>query len=225
MKKQISILATLMILAGSVAQGQITIRNWQFNTPGDTEDWTNDATSSGFVIADAVGGSGESVLTAVSLIQNDVRAFFPNTSITLPEEATGWDALTIRIRQIGTDGVTPVTFSTAHTNFAMLGSTGGGSTPWPVLFWDTAGGSVTVDQVTESNGWNVFTFDLSAYTTGTIKAGERMDPLTGTGFAGNFEIDYVTITGVSAAVPEVGTVAGIMGAFALSVCFYRRLKG
>lgn len=210
-----------------MTEASLVVFDSQFNTPGDTEGWTPNFTVKGLVIADALGGSGESVLTSTGIqSQDDPMIFFPNATIALPESASGWEAMTVRIRQIGTDGVTPVAFSTAHTNFAMLAGTGGGSTPWPVLFWDTAGGNVTVGQVTESNEWNVFTFDLSAYTAGDIKANERMDPFTSSSFLGNFEIDYVTITAVgSAAVPEPSTIAMVMGSFALiGVSLRRRMK-
>jgi len=225
-----SVLCALLLC--DVAAGQIMIvRDWQFNTPEDTEGWTSSVpfSSDGVVIADAVGGSGESVLTSLPLRNTDMKVFFPSQAIELPANAIGWGELEFRIRQIGTDGVTPVPFVADSGTFAMGGSSIGGITPWPVLRWDTGGGDVTVSQVTQSDEWNIFTFDLSTYTTGTIKGGERIDPITGTDlgdstFGGNFEIDYVTITAISA-VPEPSSLAWIVGLSSLGALGLRRRRG
>jgi len=211
------------LTASLVSYAQTIAYDVQFNTPGDTEGWSFASwTTNGLVVADAVGGSGESVLTSQTpFLTDDLMIYFPDQPIDLPTGATGWDKMTIRIRQIGTDGVTPVAFNTGHTNFAMLGSTSGGSTPWPVLFWDTAGGDVTVDQTTESDGWNVFVFDLSAYNSGSITAKERMDPVTGNSLLGNFELDYLTITAVTP-VPEPAVVSAFLGALIFVGALTRR---
>lgn len=209
-----------------VAQAQTIVGDWQFNTPGDNEGWTAQSfVVNNLHVGPAVSGS-EIVLTSDNLRnQNDAKIYFPAGELSLPGGSPGWDKLVIRIRQIGTDGVTPVAFNNTGT-FAMLN---GSNQPWPTLsFVDgtTGGGNVPVTQVTEAGEWNVFTYDLSAYTSGVIAGGNRMDPVTGTvsgtDILGNFEIDYVTLT--AQPIPEPGVYALMAGVAALGLAVHRRQK-
>lgn len=209
----------------SVAQGQTIVADWQFNTPGDNEGWTgNSFTVNNLHVGPAVSGS-EIVLTSDNLQnQADPKINFPAETLSLPGGSPGWDQLVIRIRQIGDDGETPVTFDNAST-FAMLDA---GNIPWPTLgFVDgtTGGGNVPVTQVTEAGEWNVFTYDLSFYTSGSVVGPVRLDPVqgtdTGTEILGNFEIDYVTLT---AQVPEPGAYALMAGLGIFALAWRRRQK-
>lgn len=209
------------------AQAQIVfVGNWQFNTPGDNEGWTAQTfTVNNLHVGNAVSGS-EIVLTSDNLRnQADAKIYFPNTPFELPGGSTGWDKLVIRIRQIGNDGVTPVAFNNSGA-FATLGS----QTPWGTLAFINGntgtGSTVPVTQVTEAGQWNIFTYDLSNYTSGTMSAQTRMDPVSGFDagggvIQGNFEIDYVTL---SAFVPEPSTYALLAGALTLSVVALKRRR-
>ncbi|WP_269543137.1 hypothetical protein [Cerasicoccus fimbriatus] len=208
----------------SFASATVIVEDWQFNTPGDNEGWTANAfTVANLHVGPAVSGS-ETVLTSDNLQnQADPKIFFPNEVIALPVGSTGWDQLVIRIRQIGDDGVTPVAFNNVGS-FAMLGTT-----PWGTLEFidgDTGDGDlVPVTQVTESDEWNIFTYDLSEYTSGSISGGPRLDPIQGNDIGGgviqgNFEIDYVTLTANS--IPEPGQTSLLIGAALLGWMAYRR---
>lgn len=215
MKYLVFVLLTIVACVGT--QAQIIVADWQFNTPGDTEGWTAQSfTVNNLLVGSAVDGS-ETVLTSDNLQnQADAKIYFPAETVSLPGGSPGWDKLVIRIRQIGSDGVTPVTFDNTGT-FAMLSQS---NQPWPTLLFvdgSTGGGDVPVSLITETGEWATFTYDLSVFTSGSITGGNRLDPVTGVAndslIEGNFEIDYVTLT---AQVPEPGMYALLAGVAVLA---------
>ncbi len=206
-------LVALLALALSASAGMV-VRDWQFNTPGDNEGWTASSwTVKNLHVAAAVSGS-ETVLTCENLQnQADPKLYWPSDDIALPAGATSWESLTYRIRQIGTDGVTPVPFDIAGT--IAVYAAGGLPNIAPIATATNAEATPPVTVEAQAGEWLLITWDLTAYD-GTINGGTRTDPVGGTvadgEILGNFEIDYVTLT----AVPEPATLALLAcGALAL----------
>ncbi len=199
-------LITALISFGSIASGAVVV-DWQFNTIGDVEGWTDISNYSvnNLKVANAVSGS-EVVLTSDNLKNTtDTKLNSPTGTVTLSDDATAWETYTIRIRHLGTDGVTPVAFDTAGT-IAMI--TGGLDTFNPIHDTTTPGYKAPVTVVNQANHWNLVTYDISGYSADFGKY--RLDPITGFDagggtIQGNFEIDYITITD-NAVIPEPGSV-------------------
>ncbi|MFW6155631.1 MAG: right-handed parallel beta-helix repeat-containing protein, partial [Planctomycetota bacterium] len=179
------------------ASAEIIVRDWQFNTPGDTEGWTAQSwTVNALHVAAAVQGS-ETVLTCDRLQnQADPKLYWPNEAIALPPDAASWQDLIIRIRQIGPDGATPVPFDNSGTGVINAGAF---PTLWPIPTASDPEGAPPVVVVPQADEWLLIMWDLTGYS-GTINPQVRMDPIQGTygdgpgDVLGNFEIDYVTLT-------------------------------
>ena len=206
MKKWFVLAVTVAVAFSTSAS--IVVRDWQFNTPGDTEGWTGQSwTVNNLKIATAQGGT-ESVLTCDNLQnQGDTKIYWPSDTTSLPGGATSWDKLTYRIRQIDTDGTTPQAFDDGGTIALLSPGPFGNVAPIPTA--TDAGATPPVTVTSQADEWLLIEWDISAYTA-DFNGGIRVDPVTGVDdgdpgtniYLKNFEIDYVTLT----AVPEPGVV-------------------
>jgi len=151
--------------------------SWEFNTPGDTENWEGNAQVDTLHVGNAVNGSGESVLTATDITGGD-----PNLNLVggvLLEPGRYWSAIEIRIRRLDGNAGNPIPWSSAGTllflNSGIRSKTIGGSD------WVTT---------SEANNWIVTRYDMSFLGTDNIY-GLRIDPFADETL--NFEIDYVRL--------------------------------
>jgi PKD repeat protein len=183
----------------------VTVANFDFNTAGTTsaarEKWSANigtdvsdlaGTMLGLKAAVSIDGI-TTVLTATSTLANDYKLYYRGTDIALPADATGWDKLTIRLRQL-TNGV-PVDFTSVGTIFSD-GLTGGflPANIIPVTNAIIGGHPVTVTKDAVDK-WLVVTYDLSAEaTTSKFKQNFRLDPFQGANTG--FEIDYIKLTAI-----------------------------
>jgi PKD repeat protein len=190
----------------------ITVTNFDFNvagtdaaarmnwSPGTTINSTDGTEIKGLKAATAVGDAGTTVLTMSYAIQADIKLYYRGANITLPTNATGWNKYIIRMRQIGTDMVTPVAFNGTGTimNVTATGSVLPTIGTLPVTNGIIAGVPFTV--VKEAGEWMTYSFDLTGRT-GSFLTNWRIDPLqiyppavVNTTNSGNFEVDYIKIT-------------------------------
>jgi len=220
----IGLVAVVGLLA-SATDATIIVRDWQFNTPGDNEGWTAGSFQvNNLHVGAAVQGS-ETVLTSDNLQnQADPKLFWPADAITLPVQSTAWEELTIRLRQIGDDGVTPVAFDASGTIATI--SAGAWPTIAPFPTSTNLGATVPVTVEAQADQWLLVTFDMSAFS-GTVTGGSRMDPVAGNFVGdgvvlGNFEIDYVTLTS-NGEIPEPASIA-LLGAGGLMMLSRRRSR-
>jgi hypothetical protein len=178
----------------TVGNDGVSRMNW---SPGPTINASNGNELDGLQVRAAVSGP-ETVLTMTLAKIADVKLFYRGPNITLPAEATGWDKLTIRMRQIGTDMVTPVAFNKAGT---IANVTAAGAVLPTMGFPDSSGtvSGVPITVTKEAAGeWVVFSFDLTGLT-GAFLTNWRIDPIQAPAVgpkSGNFEIDYIKITAV-----------------------------
>lgn len=231
MKSIVSGFATLLVLtclAGESRASVVQELDWDAtsgllgvtvlnNNPGTFSE------VSGLTSASSIDGS-TGVLTSgdVSL---DPQLGFGATSlfdVALPAGFTAWDSLDIRVRHLngnpGDAGVAAIPYNNSGTLlFARVDNSDTivqGSTT-------NAPGSL-LTSVAEPNGeWIVLSYDFSGVApTSTVGLG-RYDPF-GNNAAGNFEVDFVRLTGV-VAIPEPCS-ALLLGTTGCGLAFVRRRR-
>jgi len=162
--------------------------DWEFNTPGDLEGWDDStATITDPLIADAIGGDPESVLTAGT---PDVFDPYVVNSIEPANLEPGhyWSNVVLRIRLH--DGSVPVAWG---DNYAELRLNGGAPSEIGGLGWE-----VTPD----GDEWIIANGNLSFLGAADIYS-MRLDPFNESA-GNNFELDYIRFeTSTTPPVPPV----------------------
>ena len=153
---------------------------WEFNTPGDVENWQGGDVIN-VHIATARNGGSESVLTVDSAGDADPQVGNYAEPAALPP-GKYWSAVEIRIRQLS--GIVPQPWDVVGTlwllNNAVLSANGGGDNGIGGSDWDTT---------FEADGWITTRFDLTTLAPADF-FNMRIDPFQAAG-GRVFEIDYV----------------------------------
>ena len=156
-------------------------KNWEFNTPGDTEGWKAGSANDIAQIATASFGS-ESVLFFDTIDDNDAQVF-NSIEPAILESGLYWSAVEIRMRHtlagVGqvwdTDGTLFILGSLfTYADVTIPGSGVGGTVDW--------------DTTTEADGWIVTRADITSLGNANI-ANMRIDPYYASG-GKDLEIDY-----------------------------------
>lgn len=158
---------------------------WEFNTAGDTEDFTATAHVDSLAVASAINGT-ESVLTCADVTGNDPRLSYNNGSDAALAISPGgsWKTIEIRFRQLdknpGDAGVASVPFNAAGTLVYINPGLASGK---------NLGGIVATTN--EADNWVVSEMDIS-YLGANNLTRFWLDPV-GTDETKNFEVDYVRL--------------------------------
>ncbi|RKX41723.1 MAG: hypothetical protein DRP64_10990 [Verrucomicrobia bacterium] len=183
----------------------ITDTDWQFNTLGDTEGWTQATLAlvsgagdiAAFTVTNAFLGT-EIVLASQGINGNDPQLIYTNR---LSPDGEYWSTAEIRVRQLDLAG-TPLAWDSAGCAAVLDNNLGG--TGWTVL---PAIGGVSWDVQNQSDDWIVATISISSYETNLIN-GIRFDPVgQDAGTNKNFEVDYIKLTTTGAPPPLSRTLA------------------
>jgi hypothetical protein len=159
----------------------LPVHGWEFNSPGDTEEWVggsdpNNSLSNGVVVTNAVSGS-EVVLTAPDVTGIDPQLILGGVD---PSYGNYWTTIEIRARQLDGNGGSPIPWVSGGCAFVVNGA----------LKSNAVGGS-DWNTVTEAGEWIVTAFDMS-YLGITDITNLRIDPM-GSDFSQNFEVDYIRL--------------------------------
>ncbi|MBT7067361.1 MAG: hypothetical protein HN919_13740 [Verrucomicrobia bacterium] len=194
-------LAALVVGTGTFAQAAVA-KSWDFNTPGNTENWQAAANVSGVTVSSAVSGS-EIVLTSSEITGADAQIRYNqagSSGLWIDPGGLNWDKLIVRIRLLDKNPAEP---SVA-------------SKPWPepasgtLVLIDYAATQLNTGAIGTGSGrdiehqadnWIVASFDIGEIGTHIIKA-VRVDPISDD-INSNFEIDYVQLTKTNSPTPEV----------------------
>ncbi len=174
---------------------QKLVKGWEFNTPGDTEEFLSTTANShivGITVTNAINGS-ESVLTSSDITGNDPQLFYnqnnADPALFIPAGGGAWRTLEIRVRQLnanpGEGGVASKAWD--------LGGTVMITTPGANLGGIQSGNTNMVSYEAQADNWVVATFNISTTGTNDLK-NLRVDPIggnAGTNF--NFEVDYIRV--------------------------------
>ena len=194
MKKHMIRLTLLLAALGA----QAASFNYEFNTPSDTEGWTDNGQVVGLTQATAVDGGGVGVLTSTDVTGGDPHLAAP-TNLTLGAEET-WDKIEFRFRLLDGNpgaGGAPLAFV---NNGTYLGINAGGSAGTPVFEDKTfAGPSGDIYDLTiaadGAGEWQLLTL---SFANAPSAAGLTIDSLridlVGNDQAKNFEVDYIRVT-------------------------------
>ena len=161
------------------------IKGWEFNTIGDTEDFTDNGHISGLKVDNAINGA-EIVLTSADITDGDPQLLYnAGAAGALAISPSGpWVGIEIRIRHLdgnpGDPGVASLPWAAGHLVYINPGL------PGSKILGDGDILSVT----NEADNWLTAVYDISSL--GSLDfITLRLDPLSGTD--NNFEVDYIRI--------------------------------
>ena len=162
MKTLYAVTVLFSLFMSSILQAQICVRDYNFSTPGDIENWSSikfEPGTLGQATSNGVGVLQARMLSAGTAGDVDMQLFANPGSATLPI-SSAWEKVSFRVRQLNDNGAgapgTPQNFDYAST--IMLLSHGGNTI--------NAGGfnnAYWTNTTQDADGWIEFSFDLAQY--------------------------------------------------------------
>jgi len=169
---------------------------FDFNKTGNIEGWVANGDAGGLVQATSLNGIDGVLKSKAGITAVDPRINY-TAGLTLPAGYTSWKGVEIRLRQIGTDGITPQVFDPQGTIYHVYYPDKLSLSEIKPPVWNI---------VTEPEGnWIVAKGDITLIGNNYITL-TFVDPIgNNAGIGKNFELDYVYLTGVIApsAIAEV----------------------
>jgi len=162
---------------------------FDFNKTGNTEGWIGNGDVGGLIQTTSINGSDGVLKSKTGITAIDPRINYI-AGLTLPAGYTSWKSLEVRLRQIGTDAITPQVFAPQGTI---------GHVYYPDKLSLSEIKPPVWNIVTEPEGdWIVAKGDISIIGNNEITV-VFVDPIgNSAGIGKNFELDYVYLTGVIA---------------------------
>jgi hypothetical protein len=210
MKKTFFMLAAAvaMFAMPHAAQADLVI-GFEFNTPGDTEDWQHNGANGGTGgTSQETLGDGTGVLTSTATT-TDLRVLHNPDIVLDTTQFTNWTTVELRFRTLDIDGNVESLedYNAGGTFFGLEPGTDADFNP------------ISSGLLTQDGDFLTAEFDISAFGAADI-AQIRIDPVGGAAGEG-YEIDYVRINAAAIAVPEPSSLA-ILGLAGLGLAFRRR---
>ncbi len=162
------------------------ISSFEFNTSGDTENWTGN-NQAGEIIQSVCQDGTEGVLKSASGVTGTEPALSFNNHIVLPAEYRNWGEIEIRMRQLVPTGTGSQIWDPSGTSFHIQYNNGSIASEINAPAW-------TIDFETAGD-WIMAKTDISPIGADTIN-GLIIVPVEDTELTGkNFEIDFIRLTG------------------------------
>ena len=180
-------------LYAALEQPELTVREWAFDTAGDTEGWVleNDGDNEA-IQATSINGIDD-VLTSDNPVTGGDPWLYMRDELTLDAQLGSWGTVEIRVRQLNATGDAeqpwePQPFESSGTTAVLL------EPFFNLLPLTTANGwTITTEPVGE---WIVARGDMSGFDSRTIEE-FRFDPIgTAANVGNNWEVDYIRLTGL-----------------------------